>query len=133
MATPSAPEPGTIAPPLIDVQALSAALAQFAQDRNWEQFHAPKNLVMALTGEVGELCEVFQWLDADASRGVADNPQTAEAVRDELADVTMYLVRLASVLQVDLNAAVVQKMQKNALKYPVSKAHGSSKKYDQFE
>jgi len=126
-------EPAQQASPLINIDGLSAALARFAQERHWEQFHLPKNLVMALTGEVGELSEIFQWLDADASRGVADDPQTAEAVRDELADVTMYLVRLASVLGVDLNAAVAEKMRKNALKYPVSKAHGSSKKYNQFE
>lgn len=87
---------------------------------------------MALTGEVGELNELFQWLSEDASRAAASDPATATAVRDELADVTLYLIRLASVLGVDLNAAVVEKLRKNAEKYPVPKAHGNHKKYDQL-
>ncbi|HEY9280908.1 MAG TPA: nucleotide pyrophosphohydrolase [Eoetvoesiella sp.] len=103
---------------LIDVAALEAALLTFAQERNWEQYHSPKNLVMALTGEVGELIEIFQWLTEDQSRTVADDPRTARAVRDELADVLLYLVRLSSSLGVDLNEAVVSKIAANAKKYP---------------
>lgn len=104
--------------PLIDVAALGKALQQFADDRNWRQYHSPKNLAMALTGEVGELVEVFQWMTEEQSMAAASNPQTAQAVRDELADVLMYLVRLSSVLEVDLNEAVIQKLAKNAEKYP---------------
>ncbi len=123
----------TAAPsPLIDVKGLSEALAAFAAERDWDQYHSPKNLAMALTGEVGELSEIFQWLTEEASKSVATNPDTATAVREELADVTLYLVRLASVLGVDLNDAVSQKLQKNATKYPVDKAHGSHKKYDKL-
>ena len=118
--------------PLLNVDGISAALAQFAADRAWDQFHSPKNLVMALSGEVGELTALFQWLSEDASRNAATDPSTAIAVRDELADVTLYLVRLAAVLSVDLNAAVEQKLRKNAEKYPVQKAHGNHKKYDQL-
>ena len=118
--------------PLVDVKGLSEALATFAAERDWDQFHSPKNLVMALTGEVGELSEVFQWLTEEASKSVATNPDTATAVREELADVTLYLVRLASVLGVDLNEAVTQKLQKNEVRYPVHKAHGSHKKYDKL-
>jgi dCTP diphosphatase len=118
--------------PLIDVTGLSAALAAFAAERNWDQFHSPKNLSMALTGEVGELSEIFQWLTEEASKSAASNPDTATAVREELADVTLYLVRLASVLGVDLNEAVNQKLKKNAEKYPVEKAHGTYKKYDKL-
>jgi NTP pyrophosphatase (non-canonical NTP hydrolase) len=120
------------APLLIDISGLSEALSIFASERNWDQYHSPKNLAMALTGEVGELSEIFQWLTEDASKSVATNPDTATAVRDELADVTLYLVRLASVLGVDLNEAVSQKLQKNAAKYPVEKSHGSHKKYDKL-
>jgi dCTP diphosphatase len=120
------------APLLIDISGLSEALSIFASERNWDQYHSPKNLAMALTGEVGELSEIFQWLTEDASKSVATNPDTATAVRDELADVTLYLVRLASVLGVDLNEAVSQKLQKNAAKYPVDKSHGSHKKYDKL-
>ncbi len=123
----------TAAPsPLIDVKGLSEALAAFAAERDWDQYHSPKNLGMALSGEVGELSEIFQWLTEEASKSVATNPDTATAVREELADVTLYLVRLASVLGVDLNEAVTQKLQKNAAKYPVDKAHGSHKKYDKL-
>ncbi|CAM3937482.1 nucleotide pyrophosphohydrolase [Bordetella muralis] len=115
--------------PLINVTALRKALDQFATDRDWTQFHSPKNLVMALTGEVGELTEIFQWMTEEQSHAAGTNPDTAQAVKDELADVQLYLVRLASVLGVDLNEAVQSKLQKNAEKYPADKAKGSSKKY----
>ncbi|ELI9042549.1 TPA: nucleotide pyrophosphohydrolase [Pseudomonas aeruginosa] len=117
---------------LVDVGQLAAALERFAAERNWAQFHSPKNLVMALTGEVGELSEIFQWMDEEQSKNAARHPDTAQAVQDELADVLMYLVRLASVLGVDLDAAVRQKLEQNNRKYPVEKARNSSKKYDQF-
>ncbi len=115
---------------LLDVDALAAAIERFAVERDWVQFHAPKNLVMALTGELGELVEIFQWMSADESRDAARAPETAQAVRDELADVTIYLVRLAAVLGVDLDAAVRDKLALNARKYPVDKARGHNRKYD---
>ncbi|EKF8202668.1 nucleotide pyrophosphohydrolase [Pseudomonas aeruginosa] len=117
---------------LVDVGQLAAALERFAAERNWAQFHSPKNLVMALTGEVGELSEIFQWMDEEQSKDATRHPDTAQAVQDELADVLMYLVRLASVLGVDLDAAARQKLEQNNRKYPVEKARNSSKKYDQF-
>lgn len=123
---------GTPAPRLVDVEPLARSLAAFAHERNWEQFHSPKNLVMALTGEVGELTELFQWMSEDASRLAGTGPEHAQAVRDELADVLLYLVRLADVLGVDLNAAAVHKLQINAARYPVAKAHGSSRKYTEI-
>jgi NTP pyrophosphatase (non-canonical NTP hydrolase) len=107
---------------LVEVKALDAALQRFTRARHWEQYHSPKNLAMALTGEVGELVEIFQWLTEEQSRSVAQNPETAEAVRDELADVLIYLVELASALGVDLNEAVNAKLVKNALKYPADPA-----------
>ncbi len=107
---------------LVDFSALEAALQKFADERDWQKFHSPKNLAMALTGEVGELVELFQWLSEEQSRSIAADPQTAQAVRDELADVLLYLVRLASVLGVNLNDAVVHKLKKNACKYPVGDA-----------
>jgi len=105
-------------PRLVDLTALEAALQQFADERDWNPYHSPKNLAMALTGEVGELVELFQWLTEEQSRSVASTPATARAVRDELADVLLYLVRLSSVLGVDLNEAVTHKLQANARKYP---------------
>jgi dCTP diphosphatase len=119
-------------PRLVDVGALAEALASFAEEREWGQFHSPKNLVMALTGEVGELSEVFQWINEEASKSAASHPQYARAIRDELADVLLYVVRLADVLGVDLNEAALHKLQTNAAKYPVSKARGSSKKYTEI-
>jgi len=121
-----------ISRPLLDVKELTKALAAFASERDWDQFHSPKNLIMALTAEVGELSEVFQWLTEEASKSAATNPETATAIREELADVTLYLVRLAYVLGVDLNEAVTQKLLQNAEKYPVDKARGSHKKYDKL-
>lgn len=118
--------------PLIDVAPLSRALEQFANDRDWAKFHSPKNLVMALTGEVGELTEIFQWMTEAQSLAAGTNPGTSQAVKDELADVQLYLVRLASVLGIDLNEAVHDKLQKNAEKYPAEKAKGSSKKYTEL-
>nr|WP_254596450.1 nucleotide pyrophosphohydrolase [Achromobacter aegrifaciens] len=118
--------------PLIDIARLSAAQDKFAKDRDWEQFHSPKNLVMALTGEVGELSEIFQWMTEADSKAAGTNPSTAEAVKDELADVLLYLIRLSSALGVDLNEAVTQKLLKNAQKYPAEKAKGSSKKYNEL-
>jgi dCTP diphosphatase len=111
---------------LIDVAPLEEALQRFADERDWQRFHSPKNLALALTGEVGELCELFQWRTESESHSVATDPATADAVRDELADVLMYLVRMASVLGVDLDAAVRRKLAMNALKYPVDGALDSS-------
>ena len=118
--------------PLINVTLLNEALEKFATDRDWAQFHSPKNLVMALTGEIGELSEIFQWMTEAQSRTAGTDPNTAQAVGEELADVQLYLVRLASVLGIDLNEAVQDKLQKNAEKYPADKARGSSKKYTEL-
>ena len=115
--------------PWVDVDKLQRALAQFARERDWEPFHSPKNLVMALTAEVGELVELFQWLSEDASHRVAHDPATARPVRDEIADVLVYLVRLAAVLDVDLDEAVRSKLAANALKYPVERARGNARKH----
>jgi dCTP diphosphatase len=118
---------------LIDISRLADQLEQFATERDWAQFHSPKNLVMALTGEVGELNEIFQWMPEEASKHAGRDPQTAQAVQDELADVLLYLVRLSSVLGIDLDAAVQQKLKANALRYPADKVRGSSQKHSRPE
>ncbi len=103
---------------LVNVDGLIAAQREFAADRHWQPFHTPRNLMLALTGEVGELAEIFQWkTDAEAAH-LAANPAEYAHLQEELADVLMYLVRLADVTGVDLNAAVADKLQKNARKYP---------------
>ena len=115
-------------PTLIDVTRLTEAVRAFAAERDWTQFHSPKNLAMALTGEVGELVEIFQWMTEDESRRAGDDPATAAHVRQELADVLIYLVRLADVLGVDLDAAVRDKLADNARRYPVEAARGHNRK-----
>jgi NTP pyrophosphatase (non-canonical NTP hydrolase) len=117
---------------LVNVDGAAQALRQFAEERDWHKFHSPKNLVMALSGEVGELTEIFQWMSEADSLSAATSPKTSQAVRDELADVALYLVRLADVLGVDLNAAVSSKLASNAAKYPIELSKGVSTKYDQL-
>lgn len=118
--------------PLVSIAPLIKVLDQFAADRDWEQFHSPKNLVMALTGEVGELAEIFQWMTEAQSQEARTDPKIAQAIDDELADVLLYLARLASVLNVDMDAAIKQKLLKNAEKYPAQMVWGSSKKYTEL-
>lgn len=96
---------------------LRIALREFARERDWEQFHTPKNLAMALAGEVGELVEVFQWLTPEQAAGVMESNRS-EDVRDELADVAIYLVRLADVLGVDLLEAAHAKLHRNRDRFP---------------
>lgn len=110
---------------------LAARLAEFARERDWDQFHAPKNLAMALAGEVGELLEHFQWLTEEQSGALP--PDSKDAVALEMADVLLYLVRLADKLGVDLAAAAERKIALNAEKYPVEGFRGSARKYDQTE
>jgi NTP pyrophosphatase (non-canonical NTP hydrolase) len=109
------------------LQELRNALRQFAVDRDWDQFHSPKNLAIALNVEAAELLEHFQWLSDAESAGIPTATQAK--VREELADVFLYLIRLADKLEVDLTTAAAEKIQINAAKYPVEKARGSSKKY----
>ena len=103
-------------------------LRAFAAERDWDQFHSPRNLATALAVEAAELLEPFQWLTEEQSRSLP--PDTRAAVEEELADVLLYLVRLADKLDVDLAAAARAKIVRNGEKYPVHKARGSSRKYD---
>lgn len=103
---------------------LQVRLREFAAARDWDQFHDPKNLTMALAGEVGELIEHFQWLTPTESRDVLSDEATADAVRDELADVAIYLSRLADVLGVDLLEAAFDKIERNEARYPADAVKG---------
>ncbi|VAX13972.1 hypothetical protein MNBD_GAMMA24-1435 [hydrothermal vent metagenome] len=114
-----------------DLSSLQQELLEFARLRDWEQFHAPKNLAMALSVEASELLEHFQWLNEQQSKTL--NSEKKHAVSLEMADVFIYLIRLASELEVDLLAAVKEKMKINNSKYPVEKVRGSSKKYNEYE
>lgn len=119
----------THAPP-DSLEAVRTALRGFAAARDWDQFHLPKNLAMALSVEAAELLEHFQWLPDAESDALA--PTQRVQVAEEMADVLLYLVRLADRLDVDLLAAARRKIRLNARKYPVAKARGNSRKYTQF-
>lgn len=117
----------------LDVQAVQQFLRRFAEDRDWEQFHTPKNLTMALSGEVGELTEIFQWLTPAQSLFVMKDSKRASQVRDELADILQYVIRLADILEVDLNDALWDKLHRNEEKYPRHLSKGRAKKYTDLE
>ena len=116
--------------PITDLTSLRDALRAFCAARDWHRFHTPKNLVMALSVEAAELAEHFQWLTPEQSQSPEDGKR--EKIREELADVLIYLVELADTLNVDLAVAARDKIAKNALKYPVEKARGNALKYDEL-
>lgn len=113
-----------------DLLLLRDKLRVFAGARDWDQFHSPKNLSMALMVEVAELMEHFQWLTETQSGNMAADKKAA--VADELADVLLYLVRLSDKLGVDLLEAALHKLEKNAVKYPADQVRGSAKKYSEY-
>jgi dCTP diphosphatase len=113
-----------------DLLMLRDKLRAFAEARDWDQFHSPKNLSMALMVEVAELMEHFQWLTEEQS-GNLDAAKKA-VVAEELADILLYLVRLSDKLEVDLLEAARHKLEKNAVKYPADRVRGSSKKYSEY-
>ena len=110
-----------------DLEELRAKLREFTDARDWDQFHSPKNLAMALSAEAGELLEVFQWLTEAQSRRLV--PEAQAAASEEIADVLLYLIRLADELGIDILDAARRKLAKNAQKYPVDKARGHARKY----
>jgi NTP pyrophosphatase (non-canonical NTP hydrolase) len=114
-----------------ELERLRDALRDFASERDWDQFHSPKNLAMALSVEVAESVEHFQWQTEEQSRH--PSPEVLAAVREEVADVLLYLIRLGDRLDIDLIAAADDKLVLNARKYPSDKARGSSKKYTELE
>lgn len=113
----------------MNVRAIQQQLAQFAAEREWEQFHSPKNLATALTVETAELLEIFQWMTEEDSRSLSPNDTATQRARLELADVQIYLLRLADQLDVDVEQAVAEKIALNAAKYPVEKSKGHATKY----
>ena len=108
----------------MDIKGLQNKLAVFAKERDWDQFHSPKNLVMALTSEVGELNELFQWLTEEQSKNLNN-----DEVKQEIADIFIYLVRLSDKLDIDIEEAIKEKIEINAKKYPIDLAKGNAIKY----
>ncbi|XP_042327666.1 dCTP pyrophosphatase 1 [Sceloporus undulatus] len=117
-------------PSLEDIRRLQV---EFGVERGWGKYHQPRNLLLALVGEVGELAELFQWRE-DAPEGLPGwTTSEREALSDELSDVLIYLVALANKCHVDLPSAALRKIEKNRLKYPVEQVYGSSKKYTEYQ
>ena len=117
-------------PPPADLNELAALIRAFARERDWDQFHTPKNLAMGVAIEAAELMEEFHWLTPEQSGQLP--PETLQAVRHEMADVFVYLVLLADKLGVDLFAAAAEKMAINAGKYPADTVRGKATKYDKY-
>jgi NTP pyrophosphatase (non-canonical NTP hydrolase) len=113
-----------------DLNTLKHYLREFADKRDWNQFHSPKNLSMALSIEAAEISEHFQWLTQEQSRNLPDDK--LDEVATELADTLLYLVRLADKLDIDLMTAAHEKIKLNEQKYPVEKSRGNAKKYTEF-
>ncbi|XP_010241760.1 PREDICTED: dCTP pyrophosphatase 1-like [Nelumbo nucifera] len=113
----------------VTLDELKRKMAEFAKERDWDQFHSPRNLLLALVGEVGELSEIFQW-KGEVPKGLPDwKEEEKEHLGEELSDVLLYLVRLSDICGVDLGKAALRKVEINALKYPVKLCKGSSKKH----
>ena len=117
----------------LDLKGIFEFQREFAKRRDWEKFHTPKNLAMALAGEAGELVEIFQWLSEAASNEVMADPEKARAIRHELADILNYTLRLADVLGVDIPKALWEKFELNEARYPADRVRGSSKKYTEYQ
>ncbi len=111
-------------------QTIEQMIQKFSQDRDWEQFHSPKNLSMALSVEASELLEIFQWLTEEQSYNLNDSKK--QHAKEEVADIAIYLLRICMKLNINLEEAIIEKMKKNEEKYPVEKAKGSAKKYTEL-
>ena len=116
----------------LDLQKLNAEIEKIVHDRDWDQFHSIKNLSMALNVESSELLEIFQWMKEEDSNHIKNDPKLMSKVEDEVADIFVYLMRIVSKTNIDLETAVMNKLKKNAEKYPVDKSRGNSKKYNEF-
>lgn len=114
----------------IDLEKLNTEIETFINERDWDKFHSVKNLSMALNVECAELLEIFQWMPEEESNQIQNNSKTFTQVEDELADIFYFLTRLVNKTGIDLEGAVLRKLQKNREKYPVEKSKGNSKKYN---
>ncbi|KQJ99492.1 dCTP pyrophosphatase 1 [Brachypodium distachyon] len=120
---------GKVGAKAVSLEELRKKMSDFARERDWEQFHFPRNLLLALVGEVGELSEIFQW-KGEVPKGLPGwDEAEKEHLGEELADVLLYLVRLSDMCGVDIGKAALRKMEINARKYPVGQCKGSSKKH----
>ncbi len=114
----------------MDIKAIQEQLTRFSEERDWDQFQSPKNLSMALVGEAAELLELFQWLTEQQSIEIVNDEKQMSLVREEIGDVFLFLVRLADKLEVNIEKAALEKMEINAMKYPVKLSKGNIEKYN---
>lgn len=114
------------------VAELRERVMAFAREREWEQFHSPKNLSMALAAEAGELMEHFLWAESETSHAVARDTKKRPKIEEEIADVVIYALEFANIAGIDLAGAIERKLAANALKYPVEKARGRADKYTEL-
>jgi NTP pyrophosphatase (non-canonical NTP hydrolase) len=103
----------------IDLDKIKKEIKKFVKERDWEKFNSPKNLTMALAVEASELLEIFQWLNEKESLNIKNNPKKFQDVKDEIADIFVYIIRIADVLDIDIDKAFYEKMKKNKSKYPI--------------
>lgn len=116
----------------MDTSRIQLLLREFAHQRNWERYHTPKNLAIALSVEVSELLEIFQWLSEDEVSAIKDNPKLMAKINEEFADSMIYLLRFADLLDLDIETALERKIARNAEKYPAGQA-GDFVKYSERE
>ena len=112
----------------MDLEKIKKIIREFASERNWDKYHTPKNLSMALSVEASELVEIFQWLTQEESKNI--DSKDIQSVKDEVADILIYLIRIADKLDIDLEEAILEKIKKNADKYPVELSKDNAVKYN---
>lgn len=118
---------------ILNITELQQKIQDFAVERDWVKYHTPKNIAMALTVESAELLELFQWLTAEESSSYQNDEKWKERVGEEMADILVYLFRMAYHLKIDIPKAIEDKMEKNAKKYPKDLVWGKSKKYNEYD
>ena len=111
----------------MNLEKIKNKINKFANDRNWDKFHTPKNLSMALSVEASELVEIFQWLTEEESRNL--NSKDIESAKDEIADIFIYLIRISDRLDIDIEQSILNKIKKNEIKYPVDLSKDNATKY----
>ena len=115
----------------LDLKTIKEKLRKFSQDRDWDQFHSPKNLAMAMSVEVAELLEIFQWSNDGGMEKIEDK-ETKKRIEEEIADIFNYLVKFVDLMDLDLEELSLEKIKKNDMKYPVDKFKGKSDKYNKL-
>tara|TARA_B100000029_G_C17119388_1_gene794512 strand:- start:260 stop:607 length:348 start_codon:yes stop_codon:yes gene_type:complete len=113
----------------MDLEKIKVKLKDFSEERDWEQFHSPKNLAMALSVEVAELVEIFQWANEGGAKEIKD-PVIRKQIEEEIADIFNYLIKFVDLLDIDLEKISLEKIEKNAEKYPIDKSKGKAEKYN---